>query len=149
MTTAVLEPRQEALAHHAALEHLLLGDLRELLEEPPDRQNRRWLLVILDGLLETLPREFLLKEEGGYLAEVLDEYPSWSPQVEQLRRQHGDLYVTLDRLRQRLSSNRPFREVADEVRSELRDWMNCLIAHNRHENRILQTAINLDVGTGD
>ncbi|HUG94304.1 MAG TPA: hemerythrin domain-containing protein [Planctomycetaceae bacterium] len=149
MTTALLQPPHDALAHHAALEHLLLGDLRELLEEPPDRQNRRWLLVILDGLLETLPRQFLLEEQGGYLAEVLDQYPSWRPQVDGLRRQHGELYATLDRLRDRVAGGRPFGHAAADVRRELRDWMHRLIAHNRHENRILQTAMNLEVGTGD
>jgi hypothetical protein len=33
------------------LEYLLLGDLRQLLEEPPSRESRRWMLAILDRLL--------------------------------------------------------------------------------------------------
>jgi len=33
------------------LDYLLLGDLRQLLEEPRSRENRRWLLAILDRLL--------------------------------------------------------------------------------------------------
>jgi hypothetical protein len=33
------------------LEYLLLGDLRQLLDEPASRENRRWLLSVLDRLL--------------------------------------------------------------------------------------------------
>jgi hypothetical protein len=149
MTLATLEPRTDALSHYSGMEHLLLGDLRELLEEQPDLRNRRALLVILDALLETLPRQFLLKEEGGYLAEVLDRYPSWLPQVQELRRDHTELYVTLARLRDRIARRAPFRREAREARRELRRWMDSLLAHERQETDLLQTAMTLDVGTGD
>jgi hypothetical protein len=133
----------------ATLEYILLGDLRDLLEESPDETTCRWMCVVTDALLDTLPRELELKKQGGYLSEVLEQYPSWSCQVDELRREKYSIYRKLARLRDRLSLDVPFAEIAAEVRRDLRDWMNRLQAHERHERRIVQTAFNLEVGTGD
>ena len=138
-----------ALKRYTEYEYLLLGDLRDLLEEPVDRQNRRWLLAVVDALLQTLPAEFELREEGGYLSEVLDEYPNWYSQVEHLRAEQTDLCERLRDLRGRLAAHSELDSVRNMLRIELRDWMKRLIAHNRHESRLLHTAINPEVGTGD
>ena len=133
----------------AALEYILLGDLRDLLEEPTDEENCRWLVVILDGLLEAKKREFELQEDGGYLEGVLEQMPNWEPQVEQLRREHCELFDNLRRLRERVGSRMSFDTVADTVRAELRNWMTLLQRHHRHTRRIVQSAFNFDIGVGD
>ena len=145
----VTDPTDRLLGRCISLEYLLLGDLRDLLEEPEDEETCRWLLAVLDALLDMLPVEFHLKEENGYLTEVLDEYPNWYDQVEDLRREHEVLFRKLQELRLRIARQSPFAEIAEEVRRNLREWMRTLIAHHRHENRLLQTAVNLEVGTGD
>ncbi len=132
-----------------AFEHILLGDLRDLLEEVVDEQTHRWLVAVLDALLETLPREQHLKGNEGYLQEVLDEYPSWYRHVESLRVEHEDLYRNLRQLRDTIVQRETLEEVVDCVRNDLQDWMTRLVAHHRHETRLIQTAINLEVGTGD
>lgn len=147
VTDAIQLGRQ--LQKYSTIEYILLGDLRELLEEPADEENRRWLLAILDSLADMLPREFQLKESGGYLQEVLDEFPSWSAQVDELHHQQHTLYARLRELRWRLAHSASYVGTADQLRCELRDWMAALTAHHRHENRMLQTALNLEVGTGD
>jgi hypothetical protein len=133
----------------AALEYILLGDLRDLLEEPTDEENCRWLVVILDGLLEAKKREFELQEDGGYLEDVLEQVPNWEPQVEQLRREHHELFANLRKLRDRVGSRMSFETVADTVRADLRDWMTLLQRHHRHTRRIVQSAFNFDIGVGD
>jgi hypothetical protein len=133
----------------AALEYILLGDLRDLLEESPDEENCRWLLVILDALLEAKQREFELQEDGGYLEDVLEQVPNWQPQVEQLRDEHRELFGNLRQLRERVGSRQTFDEVADTVRADLRDWMTLLHRHHRHTRRIVQSAFNFDIGVGD
>ena len=130
----------------AALEYILLGDLRDLLEEPADEENCRWLIVILDALLDTKQREFELQEDGGYLEEVLEQFPNWEPQVEQLHRDHRELFTNLRQLRQGIGMQRPFATVASAVRRDLRNWMTLLQAHHRHTRRIVQSAFNLDIG---
>lgn len=137
------------LEDYAALEYILLGDLRDLLEEPADEENCRWLIVILDALLEAKRREFELQEDGGYLEEVLEQFPNWEPQVDQLHREHRELFSLLRELRERIGLRQSFNEIADAVRTDLREWMTLLQAHHRHTRRILQSAFNLDVGVGD
>ena len=133
----------------ASLEYILLGDLRDLLEESPDDENRRWLVVILDALFEAKQREFTLQEDGGYLEEVLERVPNWEPQVVQLEREHRELFCNLWQLRERVNNRQSLELVADTVRDDLRDWMTMLQAHHRHTRRIVQSAFNMDIGVGD
>jgi hypothetical protein len=145
-----MDPRDaRLLEQYSSLEYILLGDLRDILEEPADDESRKWLLAVLDTLLETLPREFVLEDEDGYMAEVLERYPSWSPQVDRLHRDHDQLFLKLKELRGRIECNIWIAPIATEVRRDLREWILTLIAHNRGETRLMQTAMNLEVGTGD
>jgi len=137
------------LEQYSSLEYILLGDLRDILEEFPDGESRKWLLAVLDSLLETLPRQFILEDEDGYMSEVLERYPSWSPQVERLHRDHDELFAKLKELRGRIERNTWVAPLATEIRRDLRDWILKLIAHHRSETRLIQTAMNLEVGTGD
>jgi hypothetical protein len=139
----------DRLEEYTALEYILLGDLRDVLEEPANRHTRGWLIAILDALLDTLPREMALKESSGYLHEVLDEYPSWYRHVEDLQNEERLLFLLLQSLRDRLETSESYAFAADRLKSTLRQWMTRLAAHHRHENRILQTAMNLEVGGGD
>lgn len=149
MNSTSLSLSSPLLEDYAALEYILLGDLRDLLEEPADAVTRRWLLAVIDMLLNTLPRKAALQAEDGYMFEVLEQYPNWSDQVDELRREKQAVFAKLRHLRDRLNEKVPFEAVASEVRTSLRDWMARLTAHYRHERRIVQTAFNLEVGTGD
>jgi hypothetical protein len=145
-----MDPRDaRLLEHYTSLEYILLGDLRDLLEEPADEETRKWLLAVLDTLLETLPREFDLEDEDGYMSEVLERYPNWSNQVERLHRDHDLLFLKLKELRGRIERNIWIAPIANEVRRDLHEWILNLIAHHRGETRLMQTAMNLEVGTGD
>ena len=146
MTITAPRPIQE----YSELEYLLLGDLREMLEQPlNDDEDRRWLVAVLDELLETLECEFCLEEDGGYMTEVLDIWPNWSGQIDRLFSEHKTLCSQLKRLRYRLAEALPLKEVAESLRSQLRDWMATLTAHHRHEHRLIQEAFAFDVGAGD
>lgn len=134
------------LHEYSALEYILLGDLCDLLDEPADEQNCRWMLAVLDALLDTLPREFDLEEEDGYLSEVLEHYPSWEREVERLRREHESLFARLKTLRNTIVRQASFSRIARQVRRELRDWIDLLTEHHRRETRLLQKAMNLEVG---
>ena len=139
----------ETLEDYTALEYILLGDLRDLLEERADQYTRRWLVAVLDALLDTLPRQMALKETSGYLNEVLDEYPSWYRHVEDLQNEQRLLVLSLQALRDRLETPGPYQRDAARVKTAVRQWMNRLMAHRRHETRLLQTAMNLEIGCGD
>jgi Hemerythrin HHE cation binding domain len=137
------------LQQYSSLEYILLGDLRDLLEEPIDDENRKWLLAVLDALIDTLPREFDLENEDGYMSEVLERFPNWSHQVEQLHRDHERMFEKLKELRGRTERDSWIAPIANEVRHDVRDWIRILVAHNRRETRLVQMAMNLEVGVGD
>lgn len=123
----------------AGIEHILLGDLRQLLSEPLTEQSRVWIQKLLDMLLDLLPGQFAAEEADGYLQDILDEHPAWSPQVDSLRQQHDDLYQSLSGLRADLSDEQSVRRRAAQVRRELRAWMDRFQSHQDAEMHLLRS----------
>lgn len=142
-----------ALEEISALEYILMGDLLDLLEEADgDAGAWKWISEVLDTLLKTMPREFELQDEGGYLEEVLEEHPNWQGHVRNLYQERCALLVNLRKLHTRMQDSIPLhqmRQIASELRQELRDWITSYIAHQRHERRIFQDAFNNDIGAAD
>ncbi len=143
---------EHTLADYVALEYILLGDLRDLLEEAEsDEQTTRWVVAVLDALLEMLPHEIELKSEGGYLQEVLEQYPNWAGLVGELASEKQALFEKLGELRFQLHCPHSIevQVLETELRCDLREWMTLWTAHLRHERRMMQSAFTLDVGCGD
>ena len=129
------------------LEYILLGDLRDLLEEnPADNETANWLEAVLDALLDTLPEEFALKSDDGYLQEVLDRFPNWDSQVSRLECGYSHLVQRLEDLRTRLCVGDDFQKVAAEVSADLREWMNEFVRHHQQERELVSMAASYDVG---
>ncbi|MCA9073266.1 MAG: hypothetical protein KDA84_30290 [Planctomycetaceae bacterium] len=150
MATTEHNSRDNSLADSVALEYILLGDLQDLLGEPqPDEQTTRWIVAVLDALLDALPREMELKSEGGYLQPVLEQFPNWAGQIGDLATEKEYLFQKLHELRVQVESPGSFEVLANEIRLSLQEWMTMWTAHLRHERRILQSAFTLDVGCGD
>jgi hypothetical protein len=126
-----------SFAEFAGIEHILLGDLRQLLSEPLTEQSRLWIQKLLDMLLDLLPGQFAAEEADGYLKDVLAEHPQWSHRVDSLRQQHDDLYQSLSGLRADLSDEQAVQQRASQVRRELRAWMERFQNHQEAEMRLL------------
>ena len=96
------------------LEYLLLGDLRQSLEEPAGPLTSRWLLAILDMILvgrpKSRPMVYLPVEarESDFQQRCLDS---------------GHLIEKLRRLRDRIAHRSGHAELANEIREELREVM--------------------------
>ena len=131
------------------LEYILLGDLRDVLEEDSTEQNRKWLLAIVEALLKTLPREFALREQGGYMRDILMMSPELDPNVQHLLDEHCSLCNQLRELAEHLQQARPFQAHADQLKQELNEWTCCLASHNREEEKLVQQAYQQDTGGGD
>lgn len=96
------------------LEHLLLGDLRQILEEPSGPQTSRWLLAILDMILVGHPHV----RPSIYLPiHVTDE--RYRPN----RLESGSLIEKLRKLRDRIAHRSGHTALANEIREELREVM--------------------------
>ncbi len=140
----------EMLANISALEYILLGDLRDLLEEAThDAVAWKWIAAIVDTLLEKMPVEFELQDCGGYLEEVLEEHPNWQDQVQVLYSERCELFKKLSELQEQMKQSRSVTKITNELQHDLRDWMNLYTAHQRHERRIVQNAFNYDIGAAD
>ena len=133
----------------AALEYILLGDLRDLVDEPFDKVTQRWLKAVIDALLETLAHAFDHQDDDEFWQEVVDRDPNWSRYITRLNDERRGIFTTLQSLRQELDDFKSMRSVVPELRGKLKQWMLSITALHRHERRLLQTAFNLDVGTGD
>ncbi|MBS0202985.1 MAG: hypothetical protein JSS49_08825 [Planctomycetes bacterium] len=99
-------PRQE-------FEHLLLGDLRELLNDYPSRDRDRWLLATLDMLLVFRPRASqvylpALPRDPHFLIEA--------PSAKDLPVR----FELLQRLRDRIAHRAPYETLAQELIVDLR-----------------------------
>jgi hypothetical protein len=128
------------------LEYILIGDLRDLLEEPPNSETRQWMAAVLDALLDTIPEEFSLKSDDGYLREVLDEFPNWADRVTRLEEEYFSLYRRLYQLRRRLQREGDYIDVAYEISTELKDWMEAFRSYIQSEQHLVLLAANLEVG---
>lgn len=131
------------------LVYILIGDVRDVIEEPPSDQTRHWLAVLLDTLLETVPEEFSLKSDGGYLSEVLHEFPHWDTRVGDLEDLYFSLYLQLRRLREQLRLRVTYEETARSLREDLSAWISAFQEYRAQERDLVQTAANLTVGAGD
>lgn len=139
----------EELKKCTSLEQVLLDELQEMLEEPSDRVETRWVERTLHTLCETIDHEFELLEADGYLSEVLAERPSWDHLVEQLEQTHRELRDGLRRIRTSLSHPRSAGPVASHVRQQFRDWLEQFTHHKRREIDLLQEALQTDLGEGE
>ena len=128
------------------LEYLLIGDLRQLLDEPLAAHTRQLLLAILDRLLLHLPRQFSLACQQGYMSMVLEECPHWHRQIEQLHDDNLACISSLDELRNRILQDLPFDTIAREVSNKLHLWMQSLATIRELEGQMIQEAYSLDIG---
>ena len=146
MAITRLTTSRDAYARSSVLEYLLIGDLRDLLEESPDNETRRWLLAVLEELLNLLPNEFEYEDQGGYLAEVCEQNPNWSNTVERLHREHEGLYFSLLELRNRIADEQSFEFIADEVKPRLSRWIDSAQRHRENEQHLVVASYDTAFG---
>lgn len=134
------------LSECTELNYILVGDLLDLLDEPASEQNGHWLSAVLDTLLKTLPEEYSLKTDDGYLSEVLTIFPDWQAQVDRLEEQNLQLIRRLRMMRSCLDSGHNLKRLLSALRGELRDWIDSFRKHHQEERRLMQMAVNLEIG---
>jgi hypothetical protein len=115
-----------ALARDAAewtLEYLLLGDLTDLLSEDYDEENRKWILVVLEGLLDAIPAE-KRRERFSKLRATYPDSAGMLKSLDQLEYEHDAMIYQLQRLRNRVAWRLSLLDVvAAEVVRDLKRWL--------------------------
>ena len=129
-----------------ALEYLLLGDLRELLEEPETAQTRHALPVLLNGLLDNRLHHSQLKGNGACLSDVLEKWPNRQSDIDLLRCEKATCYSALETLRSQILRGLPSATITNQLRHDVQHVLRLVVAIHQHETRPVQTAFNFDVG---
>lgn len=106
-----------------SLEYLLLGDLVELLQERYDEENRRWLLVVLDGLLDAIPAEGRL-DRLRWFRSFFQHSDCLQATLIRMELEYEELIFQLRKLRNRVAWRLSLLEVlAAEVCCDLKTWL--------------------------
>lgn len=125
-----------------ALEYLLLGDLRELLEEPETEETRHALPVLLNGLLDNRLHYSQLTGNGASLSGMLEKWTNLQSDIELLRCEKATCYSALETLRSQILRGLPSATTTNNLRHDVQHLMRLVVAIHQHEPRPVQTAFN-------
>lgn len=139
----------DRLARCSQFVRLLRDDLKELLLEPADAGNARWVVAVVDKLLDEFEEERDLKQTDDYFDCILERFPTWQPKVTQLCDVQSELVTSLRLLQRQLARADRSQGVSDEHRNSLHAWIAASETHEHQETALAQVACTLDVGTGD
>ena len=134
------------ISRRKELVFLLNEDLTELLEQPGEVGDVLWVSTIIDTIIDHLTE--LLQQED-YLAEVIEQYPSWYPLVVHLQEEHQLLCRQLSETRDVLRLQSETDIVTSEMRRQLSDWVKHYKEHEHRESLLVLDAFTLEVGEGE
>ncbi len=135
-----------ALTECHKTESRLIGELRQLLDQPSTALTRNALLRILNCLLDNLPRHLELASQGGYLREVRRLRPNWQRQVKALQRANACCLSTLQELRDHIRHESPSGTIDTTECGEIDIWIQSLQSIRERECQLLQGAFSIDIG---
>lgn len=141
-----LMERDSRAVHCATLSWLLVGDIREMLQDHLDEEALLWLRPILDALIEAMREQAQLEETPGYYDDVLASFPHWSPVVDRIHAEQATLCQSLETLRHTIDRDLPFRRLADELEVDLSDWVSLMTAHSDRERELRQEVYYTEIG---
>lgn len=141
-------PQTYCLEELNGLIHLLLDDLRELVQDPPSEDDLPWVTAVVDYIILSLRQKFDLETCDGYLAEVVEFRPNWTPRVNRLRGEFVQLLKQIAVLRRGLLQSNA-KLTFNETCSALRDWADNFRQHQSVGNQLFQDAFLIDTGVGD
>lgn len=134
---SILDPdNATTLVDFRTYEYILLGDLRDVLNEELDEVSRTWTLALLDALLSTLPQELDMAESGKYLNMDRSQHRSQRASFEKLLNEKHLLYAKLRHLHSQLRNETAWQETAEMLKHEIHTWMKNLVAHHRNERAL-------------
>ena len=141
-----LMERDSRAVQCATLSWLLVGDIREMLQDHLDEEALQWLRPILDALIQAMCEQAQLEESPGYFDDVLSSFPHWSPIVDRIHAEQSTLCRSLEALRHRIDRDLPFRRLADELELELADWVRLMTDHSDRERELMQNVYYTEIG---
>jgi seryl-tRNA synthetase len=142
-------PQQNAVESEA-LKHIVSA-LRTVMDWKPEGEefSRKLssLRFIAQSFQRHLERLMALKEQDGYLSEVVEQMPALAEKVQALLKEHDQFEESMHRLVLRLENISPTdKGKIEESCRELEELLVKLDEHHRRETSAMQEAFRRDVG---
>ena len=118
-------------------------------EVASESRKKKTLEDLVTQLRELIEAHFAHEEFGGYLKEALDKAPRFTVQAAALQDQHEDLLEDIEKLRILVHSGVESPVWWSRVEADFRAFAARLLNHEHAENRIVQEAFTVDIGTAD
>ena len=121
-------------------------------EEGPEPGTVACAGLLVRRLIEvqaSLQCHFRFEEEGGYMSRILADAPYLHRAAQELLAEHGRLSDYLASLIAFAAAFPPESLVTPALREQAHQWLLLVRGHEARENRLIQQACNLDIGTDD
>jgi predicted transcriptional regulator len=125
---------------------LLVGDIREMLQDRLDRDAIRWLRPVLDALIDSMCEWETREDSSGFFEDVLDPCPELTPRVEQIQGEQTQLCARLRELRARLERRQGVSRIVRELQADLAEWVQMMTDNARRERELLQSVWYSEIG---
>lgn len=125
---------------------LLVGDIREMLQDHLDDEAIRWLKPILDSLIGAMCEQSELHSSDGLYDDLLGTFPHLITRVAGIEAEQNELCRSLRELRNGIERDIPLQRLAADIEEGLGDWVNLMTSHSRREAVLLQDVWYTEIG---
>ena len=132
-------------------QHAQLNSLLEAIENRfrHDHQPSRNLVSLLNSLAVHLQTHFEFEEADGYFEDIIQKAPRLVSAVDQLIQEHSKMLQEIDELIKIARDDFAFKHDTTGLAKRYGQFRDKLAAHEHMENKLVQEAYNVDVGTKD
>ncbi len=125
---------------------LLVGDIREMLQDHLDDEAIRWLKPVLDSLIRAMCEQSELQSNDGLYDDLLGTFPHLISRVASIEAEQNELCRSLRELRIGIERDIPLERLSAELEEGLGDWVNLMTRHSRREAVLLQDVWYTEIG---
>ena len=125
---------------------LLVGDIREMLQDHRDDEAIRWLKPVLDSLIRAMCEQSELHFSDGLYDDLLGTFPHLITRVAGIEAEQNELCRSLRELRNGIERDIPLQRLAADIEEGLGDWVNLMTSHSRREAVLLQDVWYTEIG---
>jgi hypothetical protein len=132
-------------------QHDRLNSLLEAIENRfrHDHGPSRNLMSLLLALVVHLQTLFEIEESDGYFEELVQKAPRMAAQVDYLLHEHSEMLQEVDELVNIASKVLATNHDIADLAARYAQFRSKVVTHEHLENKLLQDAYNVDVGTKD
>ncbi|NQV28285.1 MAG: hypothetical protein HQ518_28365 [Rhodopirellula sp.] len=130
----------------ATLTWLLVGDIREMLQDHLDAEAIRWLRPVLDALIDSMCEQSERTNRDGWYDDLLGSFPHMVARVASIEVEQTELCRSLRKLRHRIERDLPLERLAVEIERDLSAWVGLMMEHSHREVVLLQDVWYTEIG---